>query len=58
MKKGVRIQVMIQEAGGFPAEYNESRRSVDGPNVSVNGKEGKSSQGWVVSLELLGGYEK
>ena len=35
MKKGVRIQVMIQEAGEFPVEYSESGRSVDGPNVSV-----------------------
>ena len=35
MKKGVRIQVMIQEAGGCPVEYSESERSVDGPNVSV-----------------------
>jgi hypothetical protein len=42
MKRGVRIQIMIQEAGGFPGEYSESGRSVDGPNGSgANGKEGK-----------------
>ena len=42
MKRGVRIQIMIQEAGGFPVEYSESGRSVDGANVSVCEWEGRN----------------
>jgi hypothetical protein len=37
---------MSQEAGGFPVEYSESGRFVDGPtSLCENGKEGESSQG-------------
>jgi len=43
MKRGVRIQIMIQEAGRFPVEYSESGRSVDGPNGSVCEWEGRKN---------------